>query len=74
MGVSWTVAGGVGGCLPEALWGRAGWLGGEAAWLLEVESWTVRELESSARPSEVFGDFCFVFKYSSIYLAVPGLS
>ena len=42
--------------------------------LLEVESWTVRELESSARPSEVFGDFCFVFKYSSIYLAVPGLS
>ena len=38
-----------------------------------MESWAVRELESSARPPEVFGGFCFGFKYLSIYLVVPGL-
>ena len=35
-------------------------MGGSTA-LLEVESWTVRELESSARPSEVFWFFFVLF-------------
>ena len=60
VGVSWTVAGGVGVHLRPSWGGRLAGQGGSTA-LLEVESWTVRDLESSARSSEVFWGFLFCF-------------